>query len=113
MNELRVNTAVTIFGKWAEKQFPESTSRGVLAHMQEELLELIDLEVSPEDGTASENADEMGEEAADVFLLLCHYCFKRNINLQAVAEAKFEINQGREWDSEPNEDGYYKHKEEK
>lgn len=93
MNDLRVNTAVTKFGKWAEKQFPESTPGSVLAHMQEEIQELVDEESG---NLVAGDSALLGEEAADVFLLLCHYCFKRNINLQAVAEEKFAINQVQE-----------------
>lgn len=87
------------FGEWAEVTFPKSTELSVLKHMQEEFGELIEA-VTPEN---------KGEEAADLFLLLTHYCHKNNINLSYEVERKFLINIDREWETEMNDKGYFNH----
>lgn len=94
INELIKNT-----GSWAEKTFPKSTELSVLKHMQEEFNELVEA-INPED---------KAEEAADVLLLLFHYCHKNNINLSKAANEKLSINKSRNWETEVNVKGYFKH----
>lgn len=94
--------AVQDCGRWADKTFPKSTPASILAHMQEEMDELV----FANNGYDTAN---MKEEAADVFLLLLHYCHKNEIDLGAEMLRKFEINQKRTWETEPNEQGYFKH----
>lgn len=94
INELILDT-----GSWAEKTFPKSTELSVLKHMQEEFNELIEA-INPED---------KAEEAADVLLLLCHYCYKNKIDLSIAAKSKLATNKARKWETEINDKGYFKH----
>lgn len=94
INELVLNT-----GKWAEETFPDSTELSVLKHMQEELNEL---------GKAI-NPEDKAEEAADVLLLLCHYCYKNKIDLSMAAKSKLATNKSRNWETKMNDKGYFKH----
>lgn len=104
-----INSSIKKYGSWAEMTFPESTPDSVIEHLKEEFKEFINAHdfdyVHGYDGLNIE------EELADVFLLLCHYCYKKQINLAYVAEKKYLINIDRVWETEPNEKGYFKHKE--
>lgn len=97
-----LNSLIQETGQWAEQNFPNSTNDSITSHMLEEINELKNANV--------ENMTGIGEEAADVFLLLAHLCHRNNINLGHHAALKLVINMQREWDTEPNEQGYFKHK---
>lgn len=92
---MMLDEIVSFVGKWGDETFKDSTAETVLSHMREEIAEL------------SESKDP--EEAADVFLLLCHFCYKSGISLGDVAAAKFKKNQARTWKSEPEPGGHWKH----
>lgn len=94
-----INELIEDTGSWAEKTLPKSTELSVLKHMQEEFGELIEA-IDPED---------KAEEAADILLLLCHYCYKNKINLAEAVHSKLELNKTREWEQEPNAKGYFNH----
>ena len=91
-------------GIWADKTFPKSSLQSIHAHMNEELAELLE---------AIENNDQeqIAKESADILLLLLHLSFKNETDIGKETLDKLEINRQRVWDTEPNVDGYYKHKE--
>lgn len=91
-------------GSWADETFPKSDLLSILAHMQEELGELID-------AVAAEDNEQIEKESADVLLLLFHLNFKAGTDLGLATLKKLEVNKNRTWDTEPNAEGYYKHKE--
>lgn len=82
-------------GEWAEQAFPYSTVDSVLAHLDEEVRELL---AEP----------SSGEEAADVFMLLLHLCHKQGISLALATDAKFAIIKQRQW-GPPDERGVSHH----
>jgi NTP pyrophosphatase (non-canonical NTP hydrolase) len=104
----------TRVGQWAERTFPQATPVSIARHLQEEAAELLTAcEQHAEDlangcdALASGSLDRIREEAADVQLLLTHLPYRLGFDLQAAAEEKFAVNQGRTW--EPVEGGYSKH----
>ena len=82
-------------GQWADATFPNSTRESILAHLVDEVAEL----------TSSHDA----EEIADCLLLLLHLCHKRGLNAEQIVREKLEKNRHRQWDTEPNERGYFHH----
>ncbi len=93
-------------GTWAEKTFPKSTPASCIEHLKEEVGELSD-NVNMD----RYSKEEIAEELADNFLLLIHLAYKKEIDIGVALIDKFEKNQSRVWETEPNEKGYYKHKE--
>ena len=88
-------------GEWGLATFPQSTPATILAHLAEEVREL-------EDAAGAACA----EEAADVFLLLLHYCHRREIDLLREARAKLAVCRERTW-ARDEAAGYSRHVEER
>lgn len=76
--------------------FPNSTERSVLAHLAEEVRELL--------------TRPSAEEAADVMLLLLAFADKHGFDLLEAADAKLQINKAREW-GYVEDAGYSKHRD--
>lgn len=105
-------------GEWAEGVFPEATAASILSHLLEEVLELSGVDKAHIPPIAamvklaaqcSTGVANHADEAADVFLLLLHYCHRFGINLEAEADKKFDTNQHRrDWQA-PNEMGHRNH----
>lgn len=117
-----VSTLVNRYGTWAEKTFPKSNNQTILSHMGEELGELkeacYNLVVSAitncdtlEEAEAryKANREHMEEEFADIFLLLCHFAHKNKLNITYEAQLKFLTNIKRDWETEINDAGHFKH----
>jgi len=95
-------------GNWAERTFPESTVHTILAHAKDELKEVED-EINKHPCTDPMYTDDIAEEIADVFLLLCHLCFKLRISLLDAAYKKLEKNMNRKWETKINSKGFFSH----
>lgn len=89
----------TEVGKWADRQFPQSTLQSIVAHLTDEVEELNQ---AP--------ADKL--EMADILLLLMHLAHKQDIDLLVAAKEKFEIVKKRRWGI-PDHRGVVKHIKEK
>lgn len=85
---------------WADRTFPRSTPKTILKHLKEEVRELC----------KARGIAKMEEEAADVVLLLLHFCHKRAFCLEDAARRKFAVNQRRIW-GKPAADGSVRHVE--
>lgn len=88
-------------GEWAQRTFPRSTLHSIAAHLHEEVAEFVQ-------HVSNGEVEAADKEAADVLLLLLHYCFRRDKSLYGLACIKHEENQRRKWD-EGAERGYSKH----
>jgi NTP pyrophosphatase (non-canonical NTP hydrolase) len=86
-----------IVGEWGTKTFPAATNESIVAHLRDEACELL------ADGS------DLAEEAADCLLLLLHLAHRNGFSLFDAAGAKFAVNVGRDWQTEPNERGYMSH----
>jgi hypothetical protein len=85
-------------GEWANRTFPESTSATILAHLRDEVVELMDAEPA-----------QRAAEAADCFLLLLHLAHRDGFSLFDAGVVKAAINAKRTWASVTNERGYFGH----
>lgn len=102
--------------KWQRKTFPKATAVSKTKHLAKEVQELqIAIQhyfCQPENRTV-QNRNEINNELADCFILLCGIADEFGHNLQTISTAinrKFEILKLRDW-NEPNEEGIYLHKE--
>lgn len=83
---------------WAAETFPHQTPRSVLAHMEEEFIELTERRALP----------EMRGEIADMYILLVTLAGMYEIDVAAAVAEKHAINLGRTWHRDPVT-GYHKH----
>lgn len=90
-------------GAWAQQTFPQSTRESVLAHLYDELQELM----AADQGEQAEGHTEI-EEAADCYLLLLHYAHKCRFDLEESAMLKHLRNTRRQW-GVPDERGVVRH----
>ena len=90
-------------GDWAEQTFTQSSRDAILAHLSDEVAELVDAE---HENYASEN--QVMEEAADCYLLLLRYAHVVGFSLQDVAATKFIRNTRRRWGT-PDHRGVVRH----
>lgn len=87
-------------GEWGEAMFPGSSLLSIEKHFHEEVKEFM--------SAATWGEAEM--EAADIVLLLLHFCHRRDVSLMQLMEAKMKVNRTRKW-GEPGEKGYSKHED--
>jgi len=101
-------------GGWADATFPQSNSASIIAHLQAEVGEFTGFRATSFEPIKKDDKDyaniESPEEAADILLLLFHHAYKNGYNLLDEGRRKLEINKGRVWETELNEDGYFKHR---
>lgn len=86
-------------GEWGDRTFPNRSGsyEGLFAHLKDEVDEL---------------AESLAEdEAADVFILLAHFCHRRGFSLSDAVRDKFAVVQKRRW-APPDERGVRRHIEE-
>lgn len=76
-------------GEWGATTFPEETPTSILAHLQEEVDELKDL---------NQPMDQFQEEAAAVYLILLHIAHRTGFSLHDAAVAKFNEVNDAEWE---------------
>lgn len=90
---------------WQIKTFPESTSASMVAHLREEVVELLaDLHTDPRN-------KQTRYEFADCFILLFGSAMRYGMSLDNIIEImqdKFEIVKRREW-GKPDENKVYHH----
>lgn len=82
-------------GTWSDKTFSSATDSSRIAHMQDELKELLEHPADP-------------YEMADIFLLLLHHAHANGVDLEMAARVKFDILQKRKW-GQPDERGVVTH----
>lgn len=82
-------------GLWSDETFPLSSNSSRIAHMEDELKELLD-----------KPADKL--EMADIMLLLMHHAHIHKVNLVDAVAEKFEIIKQRKW-GKPDERGVVRH----
>lgn len=87
-------------GEWGNRTFPQSTPDTILAHLRDEIDELIE---------ARETGEDVAVEAADCFLLLLHFAYRNGFGLVDNALRKHKINVDRTWVTQMNERGYFVH----
>ena len=80
--------------EWGDKTFPEKTNESVLKHLKKEVAEL--------------SKDRTGEECADVFMILLHFCHMNGFSLYDETCKKYNINLKRKW-KKPDKDGVVYH----
>ena len=86
-------------GEWANETFPKATNKTIIAHMKREIVEL-------------ENAQNIGEECADIYHMLLHLAYRNGFDLYSAARAKFKTNKLRKW-GKPDHEGVVEHVKEK
>lgn len=91
-------------GEWGKSTFPHSTTQTILAHLRDEITELIEA-----DRDSPLATDLHQEEAADCFILLLHYAHRRGFSLFDAGVVKAAINERRTWSTSKNERGYFDH----
>lgn len=83
-------------GRWAEIAFPQATDRSIVAHLRREAVELEEA-AAIDWPSPVERSFELGQEAADVYLLLLHLAHRHGFSLEQFARAKFDKNVRRRW----------------
>jgi len=73
---------------WQLEHFPEATLAGIERHLNEEFKEFLYHSVTSE---------EQLVEAADIVILLCHWCQRHGFDLHAAIDAKMAVNRNRQW----------------
>lgn len=81
-------------GKWADKQFPQSTNNSIFKHLAKEVKEL--------------SKSSSSEEAADCLMILLHFAHRNGFDIYAESLRKLEINKTRKW-GKPDKDGVVEH----
>jgi NTP pyrophosphatase (non-canonical NTP hydrolase) len=95
-------------GEWADKTFPQSDWRSIVAHLESEVEELSGALYTDADGRG-----DYEEEAADCLLLLFHLAHKEGFSLIRAAARKHAKNLTRAWETDDGGKGYWKHVEAK
>jgi hypothetical protein len=101
---------------WTGVVFPNATQESRLNHLKAEFRELqneiIDIDFARKCGWdeafISRRRAEIGNELADMFLLMLGLAQGENISLGECIVTKFLINQNRKW-GEPNAEGFVEH----
>lgn len=105
-----MNAAKIDIGLWATKTFPNAVPQSIVRHIEDEVEELDEItRLAIKDES---KLSEIPGEMADIILLLFHLAYIKDIDLGQAIVDKFEINKKRKWNTEPNEEGCYKHIEE-
>lgn len=79
-----------LVGQWGMQTFPEATSDTIIAHMREEVVEL-------QEATDGYEEHGVGEELADIGLMLLHLAHRYGVDLQTEMIRKFAEVQGDEF----------------
>jgi NTP pyrophosphatase (non-canonical NTP hydrolase) len=99
MTEQQFNEIVA----WQQKTFPQSTALSKMAHLAEELEELV--------ADLKSNAPDRRLEFADCFFLLFGAAASDGMSYNDICQAiqeKFDINKSRQW-GKPDADGVVRH----
>lgn len=100
-------------GEWGIATFPNSTPESISAHLWDEMLELmVELKTYRKASGPAEyfSLVGIGEEMADVYLLMLHLAHRLGIGLDEAVREKFEKNKTRIWTTDSGR-GYVKHTE--
>ena len=85
-------------GMWADKTFPESTPESMIEHIKREVKELEE----------ADGKKELGEEMADIVLILMHLAHRKKIHLYGEIMGKFKVCKERTW-GKPDAQGVRRH----
>lgn len=91
---------------WQRATFPGQNTRGRIAHLVREVVELAAAATEP--GGSRERESAVAEEVADCFMLLVGIAADLHVNLADAVLAKLAINRARKWKA-PNADGSVEH----
>lgn len=119
-SETQLDILQSVVGKWAEETFKECSTGSILAHLGDEIeslksanntLQMVLHLNSRDDIPDNPIGDRSGVsgEAADVLMLLLHYCHKVGIDLGKEVIKKFDVNRSRKWSKHKNGKGYFSH----
>lgn len=86
---------------WAHETFGEARPKVAAARANQEMAELLN-------AIALGNADKMGEEMADVIIVLYHLAGSTGINIQEEIDRKMKVNRARKWNLTGKGTGYHK-----
>ena len=98
-----LNILQVSIGQWAAATFPHHTADSIFAHLEEEVSEL-------KDALGANDPDKIGENVADVLILLVTLAEFLDIPSKDAVIAKMAINRKRTWDYDPTT-GYHRHVE--
>jgi len=108
----RIQKLQNNIAEWSDKTFGGSDRTiGILNHLKEEVLEVIEAKELFEKDPNGITQQKMASEFADCLILILDAARKSDLNtdlLLQAAEYKMQINYKREW-KEANEQGYHKH----
>jgi NTP pyrophosphatase (non-canonical NTP hydrolase) len=100
-------------GDWSQRQFPNGSTRGLLAHIRSEVDEL-QAELSGPSGDPADYDDvAVAHEIADIVILTANLSRRLNVDLVQAVNDKMWINYHRTWSTKPDpKTGMLKHIEE-
>jgi NTP pyrophosphatase (non-canonical NTP hydrolase) len=100
-------------GDWSQKQFPNGSTRGLVAHIRSEVDEL-QAELSGASGDPADYDDQaVAHEIADIVILVANLSRRLHVDLVHSVNEKMEINYNRTWATQPDPvTGMLKHIEE-
>ena len=103
-DELDMDLMQSDIGIWGRKTFDhdERDVQAIFCHLVKEAKEL---HKAIESGTS---ADEIGEECADIFILMCSIAYLTGFSLKGEVVKKMRVNKSRAW-GEPDKDGVIEH----
>lgn len=86
---------------WAQESFGEARPFVAAVRANQEMAELLT-------AISLGDVDKIGEEAADVIIVLYHLAGSAGIDIQAEIDRKMKINRSRQWNKTGQGTGYHK-----
>jgi NTP pyrophosphatase (non-canonical NTP hydrolase) len=99
---MNINNIQDSIWKWANETFPDRKDSAMFLKIYQEVSELIDAEDDPE---------KVGDECADLIIMIFDYAKRKNVNIGSAINKKMEINKRRSWTKTAM--GNYQHVEDK
>jgi NTP pyrophosphatase (non-canonical NTP hydrolase) len=93
-DNITINSAVDVIGRWAQATFRGQSNTRVVAHLQEETREL-------ERAVESGDRDAIADECADVFILLASVCKENRVDLALAVRVKHASNAETDYKPDP------------
>jgi NTP pyrophosphatase (non-canonical NTP hydrolase) len=89
-----VNDLQQEIGSWARETFPDQTDLRVVAHLNEEVQELLQ-------AIASDDKPQVCQEIADCLILLLCLADRQGVSAASWVEGKMNVNRQRRWTFDP------------